>query len=740
MQETPFKYLQRNISKVRFECDGELRQEYRRTFSNVLERLDKYFKANGLYKCADYQTIVEDIISGKNPLKLAVDETGRADGNYTAEEKRIRMPKSNMFKGERSEHILCHEFIHHINLSPISFEYEREGKFYKVIPHHHTYNGISTNPPTVQVKTKGANAEVNYLSDAEVLNGGFICEGMTELLTEKIYGMSYGSYADETRMVKFMNKLLGEQFNTEDFLHRNMETAVRKMGLRNYEEFIKMTNQYFLSHKAGEADCYKYYVKSQDILVNALLEKTKQNLSKSKASNIIDLFATILAESPEIGRYNTQLSDMLKEYSVAQLGENSPHLRQFTNLLKDTTNRVSNQTSQSYPIKNANSFLSIKDNKVMFNFRELHIPIKDITSTTYQGRDGSLVSAHKNEQGIIEFSIKVNREEIENIKVFPNSTNPNQVAISNTLTGEKQTFDFDKANKRNSQIIEENRNLLDNPRYIHIINSLISSNSSKKYYNFSKVVSNKGEEYLIASSNQGPTFIKIMGNARAAVEIVSKNTLPETNIQQKFTTGPKNTGMIGYAPTQHNTAEDSFVYTLADGTEFVGYYRDNKWTYGEQISPFSTGQKVVIEQQVDSLYSTDNPDMKTLFATSTFKQEIKREPTARDVEAEKKAQEQERLRREQEERERQEKLERERQERRNAERISQEEQERRNKEIERERRRKAEIEEQQSTQFNRVKQDLQEPIYDEYDVDVSYRHRQATQQQQQHYQTQGRSR
>ena len=70
----PFQYLKQNIQKIRFDCEPKYLAEYRRAFSAVLDKMDKYFAQNGLYEVVDYQPIVESMLASHKTFTFKIDD------------------------------------------------------------------------------------------------------------------------------------------------------------------------------------------------------------------------------------------------------------------------------------------------------------------------------------------------------------------------------------------------------------------------------------------------------------------------------------------------------------------------------------------------------------------------------------------------------------------------------------------------------------------------------------------
>ena len=180
---TPFQYLKQNIDKIKFNCDPKYIPEYKRAFSAVLDKMDKYFSQNGLYEIVNYQPIVESMIKNDSKFSFMIDDD-IAERHWAGVHKRwtqgvreIGMSPEYMGRGTTTEGVLCHEFVHHLTLGPEILTYTKDGDRYE------TQLPVSTGSVRLGgMKRNLDKKSVEGLDAGMALDGGFICEAFTELV------------------------------------------------------------------------------------------------------------------------------------------------------------------------------------------------------------------------------------------------------------------------------------------------------------------------------------------------------------------------------------------------------------------------------------------------------------------------------------------------------------------------------------------------------------------------------
>lgn len=749
---TPFQYLKQNIYRIKFDCDPKYIPEYKRTFAAVLDRVDKYFIDNKLYDCGDYQSYVEDMIKYGSKFSFRIDEEIKKrgwDGVHSRKSdgsRSIGIIPEEIGRGLEAEGTLCHEFLHYLTLGPDKLKYKKNGKNVEV--EFSLYKGQSKESVWEQGNTSSTPDFSFRKLSVEAVNYGFMCEAMTELTKQKIYSLeeSYGSYKPLTEMMDFVSRMVGVEISTREFLQGNLQTFSYAMS-NAFHTFYNDCETFFEKYTQNANIDYKRdksYIAIQDTFVRSYLTSIEMELrsSKYKPSKVAEILSTLYSAPVPNRQYDAKISSLKTNLAVRQKlpTEQCKKFRQTLNktisemALHDTKTFALPENAPNVILKQTKAGLAISYNGSP-DILASELPSNTNNTIVLQRRDGQdfiHTILKLTEQGFYEISSKnLTTCKVQTINLMFDAKNPNSVLISDKENGTKYQLPFADIQKRREKNIEENKTLLDNFQHFAAIQDMISAMPAKRYCDIKKIISNGGQEYLVATSKDKTMFVKVEDKEYKLVDIKAKSKLPETQVCDKIYTGKNKTGMIGYMPTKSSTDEDnSIVYSLADGTTFVSYWNDGKLFYGEKIYPFAnTTDTRIVTTKNDTLYSTSNESLDSVFekpaATSTTdtsysSRVIKRELPTRDLDAERKARE-EQQRKQAETQRRQQEIERRREEERRHKEIRDEEIARRNKKLEEERRHRAQKAEAQQQNYSDLQEHIskRQRIYDEFDVDIT---------------------
>ncbi len=743
---TPFKYLKQNIDKIKFNCDPKYIPEYIHSFSAVLDRMDKYFYQNGLYDAVNYQPIVESMIKDDSKFSFILDDDTvnrhRAGVHirFAKGDRAIGINPEYMARGTTTQGVLCHEFIHYLTLGPEVLTYTEDGDRYET--------QLPISPGSVRlagVKRNLDKGSVIGLDAGTALDGGFICEAFTELLKQEIYSEKecYHSYPAQTTLIKLQNNLTGTKVNIKEFLRGDLPNYVKILGRKNFVEFNKLCEAFQKKHNANALIDYTTdsdYLAAQDLICKTILQNIDDEPEKYSPEDFIRIASSIMAEAPTLSanpnyseRYKSAIITAGNAITRSQPLE-SEEKKRFNSLLRATLDKATQQKKESFNIPSPHVDFAFKKTADGFalNFKNgLFIP-SSIFPTCYSSKNivnigTNEISIEVNEKGTYQITAKAPNSEPQIIKIIPNKSNPDELLIQDANTEDVFKLNFTREAKKLNRNIQENLSLLDNYQQYDNIQTILKDNATTKIYAVKKITAHNGEEYLVAEGFKSSKFYKLTPTGYRQVNVVEQITPPEdTDISSKFTTGKdEKTSLIGYRPSGIKTDETSISFKLADGTTFISYYdKTGMEQIGQQINPFhKDNSTVIVPIDNPTLYSRSNEDMADLTSTTNTyaSRAIKRELPHRDLEAERKVEEeQKRLREEQQRREREERDKR-LQEQRNQERLSQEEAARRQKRIDEARRRQQQLDEEKSQRFNHLEEKSREhgPVYDEFGVDIS---------------------
>lgn len=735
MQITPFQHLKNNIDKVQIIGNELQKQQIKNALSKMLDRLDSYFIENNLYTCANYEQIVQDIISSNN-FKIVADKnnTLKNKGRYGEyqfgheTERVILVDLEQLINETQLEGALCHEFIHHLTDGKNIIEYVKNNESHKVtLPHI----------------PKGGNAEIGGIDIITDSNGikrteyikahrgkTFINEGFVEYIKQQIYSgqESAWAYEAQTSMISFIVDLFGKDA-ISDFFSGNLSTVSSNFSKEQLSKFMSATTSFQkVDGKRFDWPNSQYYITTQDIVVNSVVEKLTSDLKSIKLTELIRVLSTIKGNAPltpiDRQRYDKLCTETIDKY-CAQTSTNPQLMRKLiarTIVSKaDQKQNVfqANLTNNPILIKQTSAGFALSMDGKKFIYSQ-QLPITMGTHVEQIADDGwkyKITNNGTNTYTIVFSNTSLGQE--ENIKLIHNE---GSIIIADKQSNKKYIMDFDKEKKKRAERIQENQRLLNNPKYIEIVSSFVSQ--GQKVYNIREISAENGKKYFVVSKPSGKEFFSIENNGLKKVGIVKQSqNIPQTKISRK-TTLVGSTQSI-YTNTKEQTDSTSIQYTLEDGSIFVKYFTSD----GKELIAQKDGD-ALIERTNASLYSSSNTDLVGVFDSSYFKQEITRNPTRSAPPVEETTNNDET-------RTRQAEFDRRRTEMYKQQRMTQEQQRERNKKIEDERQAQQEIKEKAKTDFEQAKSKIEESEYyeDEYGVKIKRSPRTT-----QHDQSQGFSR
>jgi len=735
MQITPFQHLRNNINNVHVIGDELQKQQIKNALSRMLDRLDSYFIENNLYACANYEQIVQDIISSPNFKIVAdVNKTLKNKGRYGEyqfdheTERVILVDLEQLINETQLEGALCHEFIHHLTDGNNIIEYIKNNESHKVTLPHVPKGGNAEIGGTDIVTDSNGVKRTEYI---EAHRGQtFINEGFVEYIKQQIYSgqESAWAYEAQTSMISFIVDLFGND-TISDFFSGNLASVSSHFSKEEWTKFMSATTSFQkIDGRRYDWPNSQYYITAQDIVVNSAIKEITSDLKSIKLSELIRVLSTIKGDAPltpiDRQRYDKVCTETINKY-CAQTSTNPQLMRKLiarTIVSKaDQKQNIfqANLTSNPILIKqtSAGFALSMDGKKFVYSQQfptTMGTPVEQIADDGWKYK---ITNNGTNVYTIVFSNTALGQE--ENIRLIHNE---GSIIIADKQSNKKYIMDFDKEKKKRAERIQENQRLLNNPKYIEMVSSFVSQ--GQKVYNIREVIAENGKKYFVVSKPSGKEFFSVEDDGLKKVSIVKQaQNIPQTKITRKTTL--VGTTQSIYANTKEQTDSTSIQYTLEDGSTFVKYFTSD----GKELIAQKDGD-ALIERTNSSLYSSSNTDLVGVFDSSYFKQEITRDPTRPAPPVEETTNNDET-------RSRQAEFDRRRTEMYKQQRMTQEQQRARDKKIEDERRAQREREEKAKADFEQAKTRIEESEYykDEYGVKIR-RNPNTTQ----HHQSQGFSR
>jgi hypothetical protein len=646
MSVTPFQYLKEHIYDIKFDCDRKYLFEYQRAFSAVLDRMDKYFTSTGLYKAVDYQPIVEQMLSKKNLFAFKVQENPEiipgAAGYYSpnpyyengkfVNKSEIYMLKEFMGRGTTTEGCLCHEFIHYLTLNPERLTYTENGEQYSVMMPRYRSGGRGYK----RNLTKGPHGGTAV---SFPLDGGFICEGFTELLKQQIYSEKedFHAYNAQTNMLKFINKLEGKSNLSmfREFLRGDLPSYVDAIGRENLEKLNEASQIFHKDKKTAYSTPSKYlsdahYMYAQHMVCDSILKDIAKNPQKYSIKEYLEIIDNIMSDTYMLSndtysqKYATLVA-IVNKYIANSKSLDDDKREKFTALLESTIEkRRENQEGIVLPepynhikIKQGIND-SIQINNCTFDFEFLGlVQLNNDANYTYQ--------MNNMPDGSYRFKIYSKDNSPNQIfKLVPNKRTPGDFIVQNENNEEITKLNFKVRKNKFEREMQGNISMLENFDLYDDIQTILSNNQDANIGNIKKITAENGETFLIVGASKGLIFYKQTPNGYVKVEVDEKQAVPEgTNVNYKFTMGEKNSMLVGYNPTGIKTEDECFSYKLSDGTSIVSYFDDKgKSQYGQQILPYSKAiNPIIITTNNSMVFDRHNEDLTTLFGYDKQKEE-----------------------------------------------------------------------------------------------------------------------
>jgi len=523
--------------------------------------------------------------------------------------------------GTTTEGVLCHEFIHALTIGPYVLIYNKDGDVYETqLPQ--TTGGLKLSG----LKRNVTKRKVEALDAGDALDGGFICEALTELFKQEIYTQeeSYHSYVPQTSLIKFLNALTGTKVNFKDFLRGDLPNYVKILGRQNFIKFNDYCEKFQTKYEQNAKIDYMHdedYLHAQDIICKSILQNIKQNPKEYSIEQVLNIANTIITQCPTLTanaehaqRYKTEISLVLDAVANSQPNLTLIEKQKFRLLLEKTLQRKTNLEKTIFSIPN--TVFSLKKTQNGFIICVNGVEILPSNKLPQNYATGVLVQlsdfefkAEVDKKGIYTISLIDKNKKQQAIKFMFKTKDANQIAILDNNSNVLQEICLNTNLVKEQKFISTNTNLLNNFEHNIALQQIMNSDINKKVYDVKIVKADNGNNYLITSANGAINFYKITANGYQKIE-VEKQSIVAQNLKvcERVYLGENQTGAVGYM-TKTQTEQDDKFYTLSDGTTFVKYFKDGKETFAQAIKPFTTQQEVILECENISIYDRSNTDI-----------------------------------------------------------------------------------------------------------------------------------
>lgn len=631
MKQTPFQYLKSNIWRVKFDCDKKYQKVYRETFGKILDAMDKYFTQHKLYDAIDFMPVVENVLDKKN-FKFVVGEIpnslAKAFFHLTPNYKNQYIfcePDSLTV-----EIVLAHEFIHYLTLGIQKTYYQENGLLHETertnrLLRQKGVTKIHTNHPIFPFNLKQLSTDLPYTQT-------FMNEGLTQSLTNEIFGYTIFAYPDLANMMKFCNELTGQNINYRDFLRGDMPNYINLIGETEFNEFEKLTSQYLQikDNPDKKRESVRLYLQSAEKLVEGRL-RTLSNQQRLKASQIIQVMETIANKSPANFIYYNfdgyKVYGHLIEKSAKIYAENN-HIKNKQLFANYILNLAQNRKYENEKILK----LELGSEKIGFEITENGFSVivggsqklqsqffqQNPNSRAYHRSANCNITQSMNSDGAQKFEI-LNKQTQEttviNVKVDENNPQIFEVFDENmNLIKEFNPEVFARHKARQEALYKQQLNMLDNFNHLDQIKEMIVEHSTKtqSVYKVVKVQSSEGQEYFVANTKNNSYFYKITEQGLESVPVQETQTLEKgKEIKNLLSTGlDKSASLAFYQSTNQKLDEPVPCYVLEDGTRFARYYENDHQVLGELVE--AMGKEELIATHSDVIYNRNNKELKQL--------------------------------------------------------------------------------------------------------------------------------
>ena len=296
MKDNSFLYLTQDDVISKIDIDPRLIP----CFKRVMKKLQEHFNANGYTDQRNYKEYLEKFFlnSGENNMRIYVNKIDRKGvlGFYQKSSNSICIGEDTLnYPDDYIDDTMCHEFIHFLV--------------------HHDYD-----------KT---------IADPSVVNGGFIDEALTVLLTQQV-GYYHRAYDAQSAMLVYGNRLSGKSNNFSQFLKGRVDARYSSSDWLNFVGYADAFQRDFRAEQyidLQEAQDNKNFLEAQRYLISLFIHPTSQKSFDEYCDCIIKLSKRPAKDEEYIIDVIKKLDDMM----IRSLKVKDTELQSF---LKDKLKKV----------------------------------------------------------------------------------------------------------------------------------------------------------------------------------------------------------------------------------------------------------------------------------------------------------------------------------------------------------------------------------------------------------------
>lgn len=287
MIDTSFLYFAKDNIIDKIDIDPILIDSFKR----VMKTMQEYFNANGYTLDRNYKEYIQKYLlstDGKK-FKFIVDYISNPNwvGVYRKNKNEICISNKVIYDKDELDSTICHEFIHFLVM-----------------------HGIDKNS-----------------GEAEIVNGGFINEALTEMLTQQMYPKS-NAYLPQVSMQKYANLLSGNVNNYHRFLKGFVDARYASSEWLNYLSYAnEFQNEY---NEKGyinffDAKNNKNYINAQRKLIDLFIKPN----SKKTFDEYVDCIEKLLDRPVPDDEYISKVIESLDNTIIRSIGINNSNYETF---------------------------------------------------------------------------------------------------------------------------------------------------------------------------------------------------------------------------------------------------------------------------------------------------------------------------------------------------------------------------------------------------------------------------
>lgn len=300
MRDTSFLYFAKDDIIDKIDIDPILIDSFKR----VMKTMQEYFNANGYTLDRNYKEYIQKYLlstDGKK-FKFIVDYISNPNwvGVYRKNKNEICISNKVIYDKDELDSTLCHEFIHFLVM-----------------------HGVDKNN-----------------GEAEIVNGGFVNEALTEMLTQQMYPKS-NAYLPQVSMQKFANLLSGNVNNYHRFLKGYVDARYSSSDWLNYLSYANEFQKEF--NEKGQINFFdaknnKNYINAQRYLINLFIRPN----SKKTFDEYVDCIEKLLDRPVPDNKFINGVIESLDNTLIKSIGiNNSNYERFFKEKLFEVRNLIS---------------------------------------------------------------------------------------------------------------------------------------------------------------------------------------------------------------------------------------------------------------------------------------------------------------------------------------------------------------------------------------------------------------